>query len=66
MGNVLSEWERKHIRFAGHFLVYMQALRFLTDHLLNDGYYGAKYPGHNYVRASNQVHLLRALLQRET
>ncbi len=66
MGSVLTEWERKHIHFSGHYLIYMQALRFLTDHLLNDGYYGAKYPGHNYVRASNQVHLLRALLQRES
>jgi Ser/Thr protein kinase RdoA (MazF antagonist) len=64
MGQVLSDWERKHIRFSGHFLVYMQALRFLTDHLLYDGYYGAKYPGHNYVRAGNQVHLLRALMKR--
>lgn len=66
MGDVLSDWEKKHIRFSGHFIVYMQALRFLTDHLLNDGYYGAKYPGHNYVRAGNQVHLLRALMKRES
>ena len=66
MGNLLSDWEKKHLHFSGHCLVYMQALRFLTDHLLNDGYYGAKYPGHNYVRAGNQVHLLKALMKRES
>ena len=46
-------------------MIYMQALRFITDHLKNDIYYGAKYEDHNFVRAGNQVMLLKKLLERE-
>jgi hypothetical protein len=63
MGDVLSVVEREHFGYAGLFLVYMQALRFLTDHLNRDVYYGARYAGHNYTRAANQVVLLRQLLE---
>jgi Ser/Thr protein kinase RdoA (MazF antagonist) len=51
--------------YAGKFLVYMQALRFLTDYLNNDIYYGAKYPLHNFNRAKNQLRLLECLLEKE-
>lgn len=47
--------------FAGKLMIYMQALRFLTDHLNNDVYYGARYKGHNMVRAKNQIMLLKRL-----
>ena len=40
-------------------MLYMQALRFLTDYLSGDIYYGSRYEGHNYVRALNQTTLLR-------
>jgi len=43
----------------------MQALRFLTDHLNNDTYYGAKYEGQNFVRAGNQTALLQRLTEKE-
>ena len=46
--------------FAGEMMIYMQALRFLTDYLLNDRYYGRKYPTHNKVRAENQIRLMQA------
>ena len=46
-------------------MTYMQALRFLTDHLNDDRYYGAKYAGHNFVRAQNQATLLKRLLEKE-
>lgn len=39
--------------------MYMQALRFLTDYLNNDIYYGKKYETHNLLRAQNQVQLLK-------
>jgi hypothetical protein len=40
-------------------MIYMQAIRFLTDYLNNDVYYGARYPGHNFIRAGNQAVLLQ-------
>ncbi len=43
----------------------MQALRFLTDHLNDDKYYGAKYEGQNCARAGNQMILLQCLLAKE-
>jgi len=64
MGDVLSAVEREHFFYSGLFMVYMQALRFLTDHLNNDVYYGARYEGHNFNRAANQVALLRRLLEK--
>jgi hypothetical protein len=63
MGDVLSGAERECFFYAGIFMTYMQALRFLADHLNNDVYYGARYEGHNYNRAANQVALLRGLLE---
>jgi hypothetical protein len=47
-------------------MIYMQAIRFLTDHLNNDTYYGAKYEGQNFVRAGNQIALLQKLTEKET
>lgn len=61
MGDELTDTEKNHIRYSGMFMIYMQALRFLTDHLNNDVYYGARYEGHNLVRAMNQVRLLSQL-----
>jgi len=61
----LSDEEKAHFIYAGKFMIYMQAIRFLTDHLNDDIYYGAKYEGHNYVRAGNQAVLLQRLLDKE-
>lgn len=58
MDTELSNFEKDHLFFGGQFMIYMQALRFLTDHLNNDVYYGAKKEGQNYVRALNQIRLL--------
>jgi len=65
MGNELSPVEKKYLVYAGKFMVYMQALRFLTDHLNNDAYYGAKYEGHNFIRADNQATLLKKIIEKE-
>lgn len=61
----LTAIEKDHLVYAGKFLTYMQALRFLTDHLNNDVYYGAKYEGHNFIRANNQVELLKKIMEKE-
>ncbi len=63
MGEELSEQEQKYFHFSGIFMIYMQALRFLTDHLNDDVYYGAKYQGHNFIRAGNQINLLQKLVK---
>lgn len=61
MEQQLSAKERESYHFAGLFMIYMQALRFLTDYLQDDIYYGAKYEKHNFVRAGNQLKLLKEL-----
>jgi Ser/Thr protein kinase RdoA (MazF antagonist) len=65
MKDELSEAEQSSFFYAAEFLIYMQALRFLTDHLLNDRYYGASYEGHNLVRAMNQITLLQRLQEKK-
>ncbi len=59
MNEDLTAVEKEHFFYAGAFMIYMQAIRFLTDHLNNDAYYGSTYPDHNFVRAGNQVVLLQ-------
>jgi thiamine kinase-like enzyme len=66
MGHELSKEEKAHFIYAGKFMIYMQAIRFLTDHINNDVYYGAAYPDHNFLRAGNQVTLLERLMEKET
>ena len=63
MGDVLTTDEKNNFYWSGQFMIYMQALRFLTDHLNNDIYYGANYPGHNFIRAGNQVRLLQRYME---
>ena len=65
MKDELSDVEITHFIYAGKFLIYMQAIRFLTDYLNNDVYYGSKYEGHNLIRAKNQVALLRCYIEKE-
>jgi Ser/Thr protein kinase RdoA (MazF antagonist) len=65
MKGELTATEKSHFFYAGAFMIYMQALRFLTDYLCDDVYYGAKYPRHNFVRAKNQVVLLDRLLEKK-
>ena len=65
MEDVLTETEKGYFFYAGTFMIYMQALRFLTDHINNDVYYGARYEGHNFVRAGNQIVLLEKLAEKK-
>lgn len=61
MSNQLTDSEKKHIHHAGLLMIYMQALRFLTDYLNGDVYYKTNYPEHNFDRAKNQLTLLQSL-----
>lgn len=42
-------------------MLYMQALRFLTDYLNGNVYYQVKYEEQNAIRARNQLILLNQL-----
>jgi Ser/Thr protein kinase RdoA (MazF antagonist) len=61
----LNNEELEQFVYSGMFMIYMQAIRFLTDHLNNDVYYGAAYEGHNFIRAKNQITLLTRLQEKE-
>lgn len=61
----LTEEEQKSFVYAGKFMIYMQAARFLADYLCDDVYYGSKYEGHNFIRAKNQLYLLDRLQEKE-
>ncbi len=65
MNDELTNEEKKHFVYAGKFMIYMQAMRFLTDYLNNDVYYGSRYEGHNFIRAGNQARLLQRLMEKE-
>lgn len=65
MDVVLTNTEKKYFTYAGKFIIYMQAVRFLTDYLENDRYYGQKYEGQNFNRAINQITLLKEYLKIE-
>ena len=58
MGDILTKAEKSLFVYAGKFMIYMQAIRFLADYLNNDIYYPTHYPGHNLMRAKNQFTLL--------
>jgi Ser/Thr protein kinase RdoA (MazF antagonist) len=66
MKDELNDEEKRHFIYAGKFMIYMQAIRFLTDYLNNDIYYGSKYEGQNFVRAGNQIALFNKLLEKES
>ncbi len=65
MGNVLSEQEKDIFLYSGKFMIYMQAVRFLTDYLNGDIYYHIKYADHNLFRAKNQLTLFNQYLDSE-
>ncbi|MGI8950794.1 MAG: phosphotransferase enzyme family protein [Chitinophagaceae bacterium] len=65
MKNILTFSEVQHFVYAGKFMLYMQSLRFLSDYLNNDIYYGSKYEDHNFIRAQNQAHLLKLVYKKE-
>lgn len=58
MGDILTPREKDLFFYSGKFMIYMQALRFLTDYLSGDVYYHTTYAGQNLVRAKNQIDLL--------
>ncbi|MGH2648106.1 MAG: phosphotransferase enzyme family protein, partial [Ginsengibacter sp.] len=66
LNDELTKIEKEHFVYSGKFMIYMQAMRFLTDYLNDDIYYGAKYKDHNLIRTINQLRLLQKLTEKET
>jgi hypothetical protein len=60
MGEFLTNFEKDHFTFSGQSIIYMQALRFLTDFLQLDKYYRVERPDQNLDRTNNQIQLLKA------
>ncbi len=62
MADTTSQTERDRMVYSVYLLTYELALRFFTDHLQNDQYFGAQYPGHNLTRARSQLTLALKVL----
>lgn len=58
MKRSLTLREQELFIYSGQFMIYMQAIRFLTDYLNNDIYYPVSHAEHNLARAKNQITLL--------
>ncbi len=61
MNKYLTGSEKKYIHYAGLIMIYMQALRFITDFMNGGIYYKVEYKGQNFDRALNQLTLLERL-----
>lgn len=60
MSSSLSDIELKNLALGAKTMIFIMALRFLTDYLNDDVYYKTKYPEHNLDRAKNQFKLLKS------
>lgn len=60
----LNAQEIEHLTEGAKIVIYMQAIRFLTDYLNGDIYYKTSCEDHNLLRAKNQFALLENLLKK--
>lgn len=65
MSGILTSTEKELILFSGKYIIYMQALRFLTDYLNENAYYPISYPTQNLDRTKNQFKLLKEVFENE-
>ncbi|VAX23583.1 N-acetylhexosamine 1-kinase [hydrothermal vent metagenome] len=63
--DVLTKSEIENLVYGAEVIVYEQAVRFLTDYILGDVYYGIAYEDHNLVRAKNQFALLDSIQEQK-
>ena len=64
MGGTLSPLELKYLPLGAKIMIFIMALRFLTDYLNGDIYYKTKYPEHNLDRSKNQFKLLQSFVEK--
>lgn len=60
LGNSVSDLEKQCFPLAAKTMIFIMALRFLTDYLNEDIYYKTSYPEHNLVRSKNQFKLIQS------
>ncbi|GAA3611540.1 phosphotransferase [Flavivirga amylovorans] len=60
----LSPLEIIYLPLGAKTIIFIMALRFLTDYLNGDVYYKTKYPDHNFDRAKNQFKLLQSFSEK--
>ncbi|WP_139958472.1 phosphotransferase enzyme family protein [Flavicella sediminum] len=60
-GSALSAIELRYLPLGAKSMIFIMAIRFLTDFLNNDVYYKTKYENHNLVRAKNQFKLIASM-----
>ncbi len=57
----LTAKELENLAFSCRYMVWEQAIRFLTDYLNGDTYYKIAYPEHNKIRTLAQLHYLEVM-----
>ncbi|MGQ7947279.1 phosphotransferase enzyme family protein [Flavobacterium sp. WC2509] len=60
----LSPIEIEYLPLGAKTMIFIMALRFLTDYLNGDIYYKTAYPEHNLDRAKNQFKLIESLTEK--
>lgn len=65
-GGFLVDAEIRSLIMGVLLLPYMQAVRFLTDHINGDTYFKIKFPDHNLQRAKAQLKLFEMLYARKS
>jgi Ser/Thr protein kinase RdoA (MazF antagonist) len=63
LGSAASKGERSSLALGARLVCFLQGLRFLTDYLEGDPYFGAKHSQHNLERARNQLQLYRSVCE---
>lgn len=63
VASALSPTELKHLPLGAKTMIFIMAIRFLTDFLNGDIYYKTAYPDHNYDRSKNQFKLLESFTE---
>ena len=58
--NSMTQTEIKYLPLSVKTMIFIIALRFLTDYLNDDIYFKTEYKHHNLVRAKNQFHLIES------
>lgn len=66
MGDTLTPVELQYLPLAAKTMIFIMALRFLTDFLNGDTYYKTNYANHNIDRSRNQFKLIESLIAQES